>query len=232
LTHAVSGIAFGSAFRRSSGTARIWLAGAVCAAVPDIDVIGFRFGIHYGDLLGHRGLTHSLTFAAVLAAVVVALVSRDGTSGLNRGALWLYLFIATASHGCLDALTAGGLGVAFFSPLSNTRYFFPVRPIRVSPIGLGALMSDDGLAVLASEVRWVWLPCALFAAIALAWQPAAVPGKRDTREIGTRSVTATKARTSGRSLESRFWRWLFRRAERRTIFETTCSTTSGSGRRP
>ena len=219
MTHAVSGIAFGSAFRRSSGTARIWLAGAVCAAVPDIDVIGFRFGIDYGDLLGHRGLTHSLTFAAVLAAVVVALVSRDGTSGLSRGALWLSLFIATASHGCLDALTDGGLGVAFFSPFSNARYFFPVRPIRVSPIGLGALMSDDGLAVLASEVRWVWLPCALFVAIALAWQPAAALGKRDARGIGTRSVTAKTARTSGRSLESRFWRWLFRRAERRTIFE-------------
>ena len=169
MTHAVSGIAFGSAFRRSSGTARIWLAGAVCAAVPDIDVIGFRFGIHYGDLLGHRGLTHSLTFAAVLAAVVVALVSRDGTSGLNRGALWLYLFIATASHGCLDAMTDGGLGVAFFSPFSNARYFFPVRPIPVSPIGLRTFVSGDGLAVLTSEVRWVWLPSALFASVVFAW---------------------------------------------------------------
>jgi inner membrane protein len=66
LTHAVSGIALGSTFRRSA--ARVWFAGALCAALPDVDVIGFRFGIRYGDLLGHRGLTHSLAFAAVLAS--------------------------------------------------------------------------------------------------------------------------------------------------------------------
>ena len=27
----------------------------------------------------------------------------------------------------------GGLGVAFFSPFSNARYFLPWRPIRVAP---------------------------------------------------------------------------------------------------
>ena len=39
----------------------------------------------------------------------------------------LYLFLSTASHGVLDALTDGGLGVAFFSPFDQTRYFFPFR---------------------------------------------------------------------------------------------------------
>ena len=166
LTHAVSGVALGSAFR-SRDTVRVCLASAVCAALPDVDVIGFRFGIPYGDLLGHRGLTHSLCFAAVLATLVATVAFR----GRARGALWLCLFVATASHGCLDALTDGGLGVAFFSPFSNARYFFPVRPIRVSPIGLRAFVSGDGLAVLASEARWVWLPSALFMVIAhLLWQ--------------------------------------------------------------
>nr|HRC76832.1 rhodanese-like domain-containing protein [Kouleothrix sp.] len=32
-------------------------------------------------------------------------------------------------HGVLDAMTDGGLGVAFFAPFSATRYFFPFRPI-------------------------------------------------------------------------------------------------------
>ena len=172
LTHAVSGIALEGAFRRPFGTARVWLAGAVCAALPDVDVIGFRFGIQYGDLLGHRGLTHSLSFAAVLAALVVAIVFPEGAPGWHRRALWLYLFVATASHGCLDALTDGGLGVAFFSPFSNARCFFPVRPIRVSPIGLQAFMSGDELTILASEARWVWLPSALLMASAVVWQRA------------------------------------------------------------
>jgi hypothetical protein len=52
---------------------------------------------------------------------------------------WTFFFLATASHGLLDAMTDGGLGVAFFSPFDKHRYFFPWTPIRVSPIGLTRL---------------------------------------------------------------------------------------------
>ena len=40
----------------------LWM-GAICTIVPDFDVIGFAFGVSYGDVLGHRGFTHSLLFA-------------------------------------------------------------------------------------------------------------------------------------------------------------------------
>ena len=55
-------------------------------------------------------------------------------------------------------MTDGGLGVAFFSPLDTTRYFFSVRPVAVSPIGIGGLFSDYGIRVLVSEAMWIWLP--------------------------------------------------------------------------
>ena len=32
------------------------LFGMVCTILPDADVLGFRFGISYGNVLGHRGL--------------------------------------------------------------------------------------------------------------------------------------------------------------------------------
>jgi hypothetical protein len=32
-------------------------------------------------------------------------------------------------------MTDGGLGIAFFAPFDNTRYFLPFGPIKVSPIG-------------------------------------------------------------------------------------------------
>jgi inner membrane protein len=105
---------------------------------PDLDVIGFRFGIRYGDFWGHRGFTHSLVFAALLAAIVLLAAFRRGVPGLSQWLLWLYLFLATASHGVLDAMTSGGLGIAFFSPFDNARYFLPWRPVRVSPIAPGA----------------------------------------------------------------------------------------------
>jgi inner membrane protein len=54
----------------------------------------------------------------------------------------LYFFLSAASHGLLDALTDGGLGVAFFSPFEQTRYFFPVRPVAVSPIGIREFFNE------------------------------------------------------------------------------------------
>ena len=63
-------------------------------------------------------------------------------------------------------MTTGGLGVAFLSPWDLKRYFFSLRPMRVSPIGSKAFFSGRGLRVLASEARWVGLPCVA----ALWWQ--------------------------------------------------------------
>jgi inner membrane protein len=167
FSHAVAGLAIGTAFWRPGIPARYWVAGAVVAALPDLDAIGFRFGVAYGDVLGHRGFTHSLLFAALLSAVVVAVVFPSGAGPVSRGQLWLYLFLATASHGVLDALTNGGLGVAFFAPFDNARYFFPFTPIQVSPISVRAFFSERGVRVLTSELVWVWLPSVVFAAIVL-----------------------------------------------------------------
>jgi inner membrane protein len=60
---------------------------------------------------------------------------------IGRFTLFTYLFLATASHGVLDAMTDGGLGVAFFSPFDNRRYFLPWRPIVVSPISIARFFS-------------------------------------------------------------------------------------------
>jgi inner membrane protein len=81
--------------------------------------------------------------------------------------LWIAFAAAMISHALLDALTDGGLGVAFFSPLTDRRYFLPWRPIRVSPIGRAAF-SRWGAHALLSEVLWVWLPLGALAG-AVAW---------------------------------------------------------------
>jgi inner membrane protein len=131
--------------------------------IPDVDVIGFSFGIRYGDFIGHRGFTHSLLFAALLAGAATLLAFPRNLAAANRYSLWAYLFLATANHGLLDAMTDGGLGRAFFAPFDNTRYFLPWTPIRVSPIGIERFFSSRGLTVLQSELLWIWLPAALLA---------------------------------------------------------------------
>jgi len=164
FSHAVAALSIGACFYRPGTPRRVWTIGMLCSVIPDVDVVGFRFGIRYGDFWGHRGFTHSLGFAALLAGAIVALGFREATPGLNHLSLWAYFFLATASHGLLDAMTDGGLGIAFFSPFDNHRYFLPWTPIRVSPIGAGRFLSDRGVAVLQSELVWIWMPAVLFAA--------------------------------------------------------------------
>jgi inner membrane protein len=158
FSHAVAALALGPAFRRAAWPARVWWIAAACAMLPDADVVGFYFGVRIGSMLGHRGLTHSLAFAAAVAAILTPLAIARGT----RVRLWIYLFLGTASHGALDAMTDGGIGVAFFAPFDGTRYYLPWRPIVVSPIGLRPFLSPWGLAVVTSEVIYLWLPSAAY----------------------------------------------------------------------
>ena len=132
--------------------------------MPDLDVVSFFFGLPYGHMLGHRGLSHSLFFAAVLAWVVTAIVRRKLPASPSAMRLWVFFFLATASHGFLDSMTNGGLGVAFFAPFENSRYFLPWRPVEVSPIGVRAFFTARGLAVLYSEFLWIWIPSAAWMA--------------------------------------------------------------------
>jgi len=164
-THAMTAVAIGTAFSRKAVPARWWGVAAVCAMAPDADVAGFALGVHYEDFLGHRGFTHSLCFAALLALALVVF-DRNARVKTDRRVLWLYLFVCTASHGLLDALTDGGLGVALLAHFDNSRYFFPVRPLAVSPIGIAEFRSGEAWPVIASELRWIWLPSAILVGIA------------------------------------------------------------------
>ena len=174
FTHAVAGLAIGTAFRRPQQSARFWVLGAAGAVIPDLDAVGFWLGVPYQSVLGHRGFTHSLVFAALYASV--GMLAFERTAAVRRR-VWLYLFLATASHGLLDAMTSGGGGVAFFAPIVNQRYFLPWRPILVSPISVTRFFSPRGLAIIMNEITWVWIPSALFALAMLLLRRQRVPDR-------------------------------------------------------
>lgn len=163
FTHAAAALALGTAFRNPGPPARFWLLGVAFAAAPDLDAIGYWMGVPYDSDFGHRGFSHSLFFAAVLASV--GLLAFRGETAL-RGRTWLFLFLATASHGVLDAFTTGGGGVAFLAPFDHERYRFPWRPIVVSPMSIRRFFTERGLRVLASELLWIWVPATVFAVAA------------------------------------------------------------------
>jgi len=159
ITHPAVPLALSGFLPQENVSPALLLAGAVCSIVPDLDVVGFRFGISYGDILGHCGFTHSLLFAVILAALLMFTLFRN-----RAGKTWvilLFLFLSTLSHPLLDMLTNGGLGVTLFAPFIDERYFFPWRPIEVSPLTVGKFFSDWGGRVIISELKWVWLPSAV-----------------------------------------------------------------------
>jgi inner membrane protein len=161
FTHAAAALALGTAFRDPSPPVRYWSVGAACAVIPDLDAIGYYLGVPYGGVFGHRGITHSLFFAALLATV--ALSFFRGVQARERWPMWLFFFLATTSHGVLDAMTTGGGGIAFFAPFENGRYFLPWRVIEVSPLSVRRFFTARGARVLVSEIGWVWTPAAIFA---------------------------------------------------------------------
>jgi len=128
------------------------------SVLPDVDFVAFMVGIPYRHPFGHRGMTHSLLFAALIG-LVVALGLR-----LRRQPVLLDAILAAvvvASHGVLDAMTTGGLGVEFFWPVDTHRYFLPWRFIPVAPLGAG-MLSARGLSVLLTEVV-LFLPAWIYA---------------------------------------------------------------------
>jgi inner membrane protein len=137
---------------------RLLLAGALCSVLPDLDVLAFWSGVPHESEFGHRGFSHSFAFATVVALVGGSFYRSLNT---NFGRAFIFLLLATASHGVLDAFTDGGAGIAFFWPWLENRYFAPFRPIRVAPIGISVFFSHGSILVMVSELLWLWLPCLL-----------------------------------------------------------------------
>ncbi|MDB5800804.1 MAG: inner rane protein ybcI [Rhodocyclales bacterium] len=161
LTHPAVPLAIGLGLGSGVVPPRLLLAGVLACILPDADVISFHFGIPYASAMGHRGLSHSIAFA-----LIVALAGAFASRSLRAKTLttFVFLFIAAVSHGVLDSFTNGGQGIAFLWPFSTERFFSPFQVIEVSPIGAARLFSSRGAHVLLSELLWVWTPCVILAA--------------------------------------------------------------------
>jgi len=150
FAHALVPVAIGLGLGRRCVPARLLIAGAAAAMLPDADVVAFKFGIAYADALGHRGASHSLVFALLLGALA-ACFHRP----LRARAWTAFLFVACSvlSHPLLDMLTNGGLGVALLWPWSEQRFFAPWhRGIAVrAPV---LQRARRGGAVVGSPLDW------------------------------------------------------------------------------
>ncbi len=168
LSHAIAGAAIAAALRpRPRPPARYWLFAIFCAVVPDLDVVLVWLGTDYRGMFGHRGLTHSIAFAAALAGLLSLGMPSEPPGRSLRFRFWVAFFAAGLSHGLLDAMMSGGKGVAFFAPFSSKRFHLPFRPIEASPPGRSLFLREGGVKVSGSEMIWIWAPFLALTAVAL-----------------------------------------------------------------
>lgn len=151
--HVAVGLAAARAYER--GRTPSWpaiLGWSALSLLPDIDVVGFLRGVPYGAEWGHRGATHSLTLA-VAGGVAVGLAARWFKRPVAR--TMALAIVVLASHGLLDTMTDGGLGIALLWPFSLTRFFAPWQPIPVAPIGLDFFTLDGAMIALTELVLFL-----------------------------------------------------------------------------
>ncbi len=159
LTHPAVPLALGLGLGKCVISRSLLFLGVAVAVAPDLDVLAFRLNITYAAQFGHRGFTHSLLFAALLALLGALALRFVRPEPFLRA--FGFLFACAASHGILDAFTNGGLGIALLWPFSEARFFAPVQVIEVAPLNPRRFLSARVLEVLLSELLWVWLPCTL-----------------------------------------------------------------------
>jgi inner membrane protein len=175
LTHIALGAAIGTAVlgRKAGVRAAAW--GAVCATLPDVDVL-IAHGDPVLDFTLHRGDSHSLFWLTAFAPVVAWLVARLNRSVRARYGEWLALaWLALVTHPLLDAFTV--YGTQLLRPFSDhpfgTGSIFIIDPLYTMPLVIGTVAA---LRLVRREPdrarRWIAAGLAL-ATLYLGWTLAA-----------------------------------------------------------
>lgn len=140
IGHVAAGIAIARA--GTGGRDYLGLAVVTAAAVsPDVDLV---FGIN------HRGATHSVTFALVVALASAVLLRIANHPQPRRIAL--LAFASVLSHILLDFLTVSS-PIAALWPLTSAEFVFPYPFLPSVPLD-ERIRSVSGLTKAAAEVVW------------------------------------------------------------------------------
>jgi len=170
IGHAAFGLSVGGIVFPRPIPKRSWILTGLAIALLDLDAVGRPFGnLALEDAFGgHRGLTHSMPFAFVIAALLVFSSFPGREWAGTRLRLWLCVALAVGSHGLLDTLTGYGQGVALLAPLSWHRFKSPWTPIGplTGPACRGVIQCS--IRGIANELTWVGLPALLLFGIGIA----------------------------------------------------------------
>lgn len=156
ISHFAVGFAVAAWAQQDVSTRRVRVAAAVCAALPDIDVLGSPLHVSQTSLFGHRAITHSVTFALIAAVAVTHVLFRGDEWAQRRRRIGLILVLALLSHACLDALSTYSVGVEFLAPFSQERFRFAWTPLGHAHWGIGNQLAQEAVLILLPAVLVGW----------------------------------------------------------------------------
>jgi membrane-bound metal-dependent hydrolase YbcI (DUF457 family) len=149
LTHATVGLAIAAWAQRPAPTRRVCLVAAACAALPDIDYLGWP--------VAHRSITHSLAFALAGALLATAMFFRSAEWREQRARIAVILGLAFLSHGLLDGLSTYSYGIEYFAPFSPHRFRLWWTPLGDPEGRLAGQLIQEALVVLLPAAVIAWL---------------------------------------------------------------------------
>jgi inner membrane protein len=119
-----------------------WLL-VVSANLPDIDLLLRWVYDYFFYVVAHRGITHSLVFAPVLA-LLPAVAFYHFSRLKNFSLLWLIALLGIVVHICFDVITS--FGTRIFAPLSSQRYsldwMFIIDPFFTGMLALTMILQQ------------------------------------------------------------------------------------------
>ena len=161
-THIVLGACIGEAIAGQKLGKKALLIGAVAQSLPDIDFVASFWLPVSGDLLAHRGFTHSFLFAVLFTSLLAwassKIFPKAGMTTRHWAIFWgLQLFI----HLFIDAFNAYGTG--WFEPFSHYRVSFNTMYVADPLFTLWPAAATVALVLLnkQSGKRKAWMTMAL-----------------------------------------------------------------------
>jgi inner membrane protein len=121
LTHIVLGAATGEVVlgKKVGNKALLW--GAFAGSIPDFDVAVTSFYEPVKSLFVHRGFSHSVVFALIIAPLLGLIISKIHKEASFRQWTWLSLW-ALLVHSGIDCFNT--YGTALLEPISEARLAF------------------------------------------------------------------------------------------------------------
>jgi inner membrane protein len=123
FTHIALGACIGEAYFEKGFGKKAMLWGALAQSIPDIDFISSFWMTTPGNLLAHRGFTHSILFALLIAPLLALIAEKIHRPHNIPFKKWLFFFATEIFvHLFIDGFNNYGIG--WLEPFSHARFSF------------------------------------------------------------------------------------------------------------